>query len=276
MEDNATIDQRTSISTGGALPKLQQRLEELGIDDNVEEIRRQGYTVIPDIATPEFTARLRETCLRLAGGTFTAAKLLGRNPIFEEVVLNPRLLAMVEAMVGSGALLSQLIASVRGKGAPALRLHADIATWMQAPFPVQNQLLTMCWTMDEFSRAAGATKVVPGTHVHRRTPTKEETSAEQGAEAIECAANSLACWDGSVWHGNWPRELEGERVVLHITFGRIALRTVENYDHLDNSWLAGKAPQLATMLGRNDHFGKSTEAGPDFPKLMYSVRAIAS
>ncbi|XOV89678.1 MAG: phytanoyl-CoA dioxygenase family protein [Pseudomonadota bacterium] len=242
---------------------LASQVNSLGLTGNLAELKTSGYTVIPNIAPPEFTARLRETCLRLAqetGGTGkgrSAALLLGRDPIFEEVVLNPRILALVEVMCGKGALLSQLIASIRPEGAPALGLHSD-QNWFPAPFPEHNQLFTMCWTMEDYTQAGGCTKVVPGSQAHRRHPNKEEIATEPGAVPIECPASSLACWDGSVWHGNYPRNLPGERVVLHITFGRLCLRTVEDYDHLDESWLAGKPAALRVMLGREDFLGTTT------------------
>ncbi|GIT33649.1 MAG: hypothetical protein Ct9H300mP3_11800 [Gammaproteobacteria bacterium] len=47
---------------------------------------------------------------------------------------------MVEVMCGKGALLSQLIASIRPKGAPEIGLHAD-QNWTPAPFPIHNQIL---------------------------------------------------------------------------------------------------------------------------------------
>ena len=77
------------------------------------------------------------------------------------------------------------------------------------------------------------------------------------------------CWGGSIWHGNYPRQLDGDRVVLHITFGRLALRTVENYDHLDEKWLEGKADELSIMLGREDFLGSATIArgSADYSKI---------
>ncbi len=262
--------------------ELDARVDELRLQNNIDQIRDEGYTVVSNVASEEFTAKLRETILGLIAESNptpnplgpTTAKLLGRDPIFEEVVLNPKIQAMVEVMCGKGALLSQLIATVRPKGAFVLPLHADFGSWSSAPFPVQNQLLTMCWTMEEFSEEAGATKVVPKSHAHRRLPSAEETQKAEGAIPIECQANSIACWDNSIWHGNYPREIEGERVVLHITFGRLQLRTVENYDHLDEAWLEGKAPELSIMLGREDHFGKSTINGPDFKRIMNTAKWV--
>ena len=254
--------------------ELAARVDEHGLRSNVDQMRDEGYTIIPNIATEEFTARLRETCKRMALETegrskgYSAAMLLDRDPIFEEVVLNPKIRALVEVMCGKGAMLSQLIASIRPEGARSLTLHAD-QNWMPAPFPVHNYLLTMCWTMDEYTLEGGCTKVIPGTHVYRRHPNKDEIEQEAGAIPLECPPNSLTCWDGSIWHGNYPRQIEGERVVLHTTFSRLALRPVENYDYLDDAWLEGKPHELSIMLGREDFLGSSTVARgfADFSKL---------
>jgi ectoine hydroxylase-related dioxygenase (phytanoyl-CoA dioxygenase family) len=244
------------------------------MEDNLKQMREQGYTVLRDVAPIETTDRIRKVVLRLSQETQgrargrSASLLLGRDPAFEEVVLNAKLQVLVEHMCGKGALLSQLIASIRPKGAPALALHAD-QNWTPAPFPDHNQLLTACWACDDFSEPGGATKVIPRSHLYRRHPSPTEIEASEGAIAIECPKGSLPVWDGSVWHGNYPRRLDSERVVVHITFGRLALRTVENYDHLDEKWLEGKPHELSVMLGREDFLGSTTiERGfADYTKL---------
>ena len=47
-------------------------------------------------------------------------------------------------------------------------------------------------------------------------------------------------------------------MVLHITFSRLALRTVENYDQLDEDWLKDKPYELRVILGREDFLGSTT------------------
>lgn len=245
--------------------RMTAEVESLDLAGNVHDIQEQGYTILRDVASPDFTRCLRETCLRLAEETEgkakgrSAALLLGRDPIFEDVVLRPKIQALAEVMCGKGALLSQLIASVRPLGAPKLPLHAD-QNWLPAPFPVHNQLLTLCWACDEFTEAGGCTKVIPRTHRLRRHPNEEEVASEPGAIPTECPAGSVVAWDGSVWHGNYPRAIPGERVVLHITFSRLALRPVEDYGHLDDEWLEGKPYPLRVMLGREDFLGSTTAA----------------
>lgn len=264
MSTEATIP-HTTLQPFELHERIAEKVDTLDLRRNLEQLRDEGFTIIPEIATPDFTSRLREVCLSLAKETegpakgYSASMLLGRDSIFEEVVLNTKILTLVEVMCGKGALLSQLIASIRPRGAPDIGLHAD-QNWMPAPFPEHNQLFTMCWAMDDFTEAGGCTKVIPKSHMLRRHPNPDEVREQVGAIPTECTANSLVCWDGSIWHSNYPRQEDGERVVLHITFGRLALRTVENYDHLDEAWLKDKPWKLRVMLGREDFLGSTTIA----------------
>lgn len=249
--------------------ELEARVDDLGLGDAIDRAKDEGYGVIYDPAPMEFNDRLRETILRLAktnerGGG--ASMLLQKDPVFEELVMNPKILAIAEVMCGKGAILSQLAASVRPKGAPALALHAD-QNWLPAPFPEHNQLVTFCWACDDFTKESGATKVIPKTHFHRRHPNAQEVEACDGAIAIECPAGSLPFWDGSVWHGNWERGIDGVRVVLHITFSRLALRPVECYDSLDEEWLKDKPDEMRVILGREDFLGATRGAFFDPPKI---------
>ncbi len=233
--------------------EMTAKVKDLGLEDTVRQLKEEGYGYIYDLADDAFNTRLRETILRLSAANAGAGAnmLLDKDPIFEEVVLNPKILAIVEIMVGKGAMLSQQLGSVKKKGGPGLPLHAD-QNWFPAPFPVHNQLVTFCWATDEFNKANGSTKVVPKAHLHKRHPSIKEMQAEPGAIATECPPNSAVIWDGSIWHGSWPRTAEGERVVLHTTFSRLSLRPVECYDYLDEDWLKDKPYEMRVLLGRED------------------------
>jgi len=251
--------------------RLQEKVDTLDLGAAVEQVKDEGYSYVRDAAPPEFTTRLRETLLGITNGLPGASMLLGKDPIFEEVVLNPKLLAMAEVMCGKGFMLSQLACSVRGKGAPAMDLHAD-QNWTPAPFPVHNQLVTFCWACDEHTLEGGATRIIPGSQQHRRHPSSEEMAEAKGAITTECSAGSVPFWDGSVWHGNWARQLEGERVVLHITYSRLALRPVESYDHLGEDWLEGKPYEMRVLLGREDFLNTSQGGFAHADKMARTMR----
>ena len=246
--------------------ELRSRLSSLDMTDNVTELRELGYTVIENPATLEFTRRLRETVIRLCQETegerkgYAAALLVGRDPIFDEVLLNPKLMALTDLTLGRGAVISQFTSSVKPQAKRpgiALGLHAD-QNWFPEPFPEHMQTITCCWACDDFTLESGATMVIPKSHFHRRLPTKAEMREREGAVAIECPAGSIVVWSGETWHGSYKRTTAGERVVLHITYGRNCLRPIESYDHLGDDYFEGKPAALRMILGRAGFYGTTT------------------
>ena len=235
--------------------ELQARVDALDLAETVQHVKNEGYGYVYDAAPIEFTQRLRETIIRIKSDKGMGGNmLLSKDPIFEEVVLNPKLLAIAEVLCGKGAMLSQLAGSVKPKKADAPikgGLHAD-QNWTPAPFPVHNQLVTFCWACDEYTHEGGSTRVVPRSHTLRRHPTATEVAEEKGVISTECPAGTIVFWNGSTWHGGGTRTIEGERVVLHITYSRLALRPVESYDFLGEDWLEGKPYEMRVLLGRED------------------------
>ena len=241
--------------------EFKARVDALGLAETVKHVKAEGYGYIYDPAPIEFTQRLREAIVRTAQGSEGprgSNMLLPKDPIFAEAVLNPKLLTIVEILCGKGALLSQLTSTVIPKQADAPRkggLHAD-QNWTPAPFPVHNQTLTLCWACTEFTREAGATKLIPKSHLLRRHPTADEVAAEEGVISTACPAGTVVFWNGSIWHSGGTRTIDGERVVLHITFSRLAMRPIENYDFLGEDWLEGRPHEMRVMLGREDFLNK--------------------
>ena len=47
--------------------ELGSRIDGLGLASHLDQLRDEGYAIVPEIASPEFTARLREVCLRSRG-----------------------------------------------------------------------------------------------------------------------------------------------------------------------------------------------------------------
>ncbi len=244
--------------------ELSPVIAELGLDGNCRELAENGWTVVENAATEEFNARFRETILRISGGPGGANMLLAKDPIFTEAITNPNLMALAEFSVGRGFLISQVAASVRPRGAPAIGLHAD-NNWLPAPFPAHNMLLTACWACDEFTEAGGATLIIPGSNTQHRHPDGEEIRALDGATAIECPTGSIAMWDGNLWHSNYPRTLEGDRVVCHITYSRLMMRPVEDYSAYADGLIETHGDPMAQLLGREDML--MSPRGADYSKL---------
>ncbi len=271
---SAQVQARGASDPYAVPEQLAARINALGLPGNVRQLVDRGYTVLQDPVAHALTDRVRETIVRLAKQTegpaqgYSAALLLGRDPVFDQAVLVPGLLTLVEYLLGRGAILSQLIGSVRPQGPRTLQLHAD-NSWFPAPFPEWQIMCTACWVTDAYTRDGGCTLVMPGTHRHRSHPTAEARRSLEGAIPVECPKGSLVLWDGSIWHGNYPRTTPGERVVLHMTYNRIGIAPVEDYRHLGEEYLAGKPPELRTLLGREIFLGSTTAtSGGTDPELL--------
>ena len=226
-------------------------VEELGMVENCRQLAEEGWTIIENAADPDFFARLRRTILDSEG----QYRLLRHEPIFAEAAINPKVMALAEFSVGRGCLLGSLISSIRSKGDPQASVHSDQA-FFPSPFPQHNMMLTACWACDEFTRAGGATLVIPGTHRHLRPPTDEESAAAEGAIAARCPAGAIAVWDGRVWHGNWPRTLDGQRVVLHATYYRLLMRPADDYSDIADVLIERYGPRMSQLLGEDDFLYK--------------------
>ena len=252
-----------TLPPGTISEELAPVIQSLGLTRHCEELATNGWTVIEGMATAEFNDRMRRT-IKEHSPSGGANMLLHKDPVFAEAILHPKLRAMAEFSVGRGHLLSQVAASVRGKGAPSIGLHAD-HNWLPAPFPAHNMLLTACWALDDYTEAGGATLIIPGSHTARRHPDGDEIRALKGAQPIECPAGSVALWDGNIWHSNYPRQLEGERVVCHITYTRLMMRQVENYEPWADELIEQHGEEMAQLLGQRDLLFKTT--GADYSRL---------
>ena len=150
-----------TLAPGDISRELAPVIEALGLTENCRQLAEEGWTVLHDVAAPEFNERLRAIILDITGERPGANMLLAKDPVFAEAVLRPKLMAMAEFSVGRGFLLSQVAASVRQTGAPVIGLHAD-HNWLPAPFPAHNMLLTACWACDGYTEAGGCYVDHPG------------------------------------------------------------------------------------------------------------------
>ena len=240
---------RQCTPPGEIAEELAPRIRELGLEANCKELWEKGYTVLEDVASPEFLQEMR------AATKGDALHVLPNHPVFAQAALNDKLMAIAEFSVGAGFLLTNMATSIKRKGDPDLGIHAD-QTWMPAPFPEHNLMLTACWALDDYTAESGATTIVPGSAALRRYPTHEEIKSSP-SEPILCKAGSIALWDGRVWHGNGPRTIAGERRVLHITYNRLYMRQMETYPRsVEDELIERYGEPMAQLMGRYDYLAK--------------------
>ena len=246
--------------------RLQEEISDLGLHCYVEDLDAQGYTVVPpEIASPNGLAeRMLEACLDTAerrsgerpdlergesksavdspvGDTMKA--LLLEDPVFEEALMNPALLALATHLCGYDVVLSSLSSFMKGPSETRFRLHTD--TRLPSPLPTQALLCKGIYVLTDFHRGNGSTAFVPGSHKWCRNPVDPETSIGEGgndrAVPVEAPAGSLIVFHGNTWHGAYNRVVPGLRVSVHLLMVRSLLRVTEDF--------MGRIPQQA--LDRN-------------------------
>ena len=248
MSESLTVPRDETLPPDAISDVLLPEVEALDLVRNCRQLAVEGWTVIDHAADAAFVARLRRRIL--ADGTNFMR--LDKDAVYAEAALNPKVLALAEFSVGRGFLLYGLTTTVRGEGAPGMHLHADQAL-VPEPFPEHNMMIVACWACDDCTKEGGGTLVVPGTKVLRRHPRADEAGDLSRAIAIECPAGSVIVWDGSIWHGNWPRTVKGERAVLHAVYTRLLMRPGENYAHAADQLIKDYGTRMSQLLGREDY-----------------------
>jgi hypothetical protein len=285
-----------------ALLRTLGHIEHEGLTDHLTDLEVHGYTVVPGVLAPQTVERAKAAILRRAErvkghaidvDTATDADFKGMqylpyllfdDPVFAEIVLEPKPLALVTYLLGESCLLSSLGTHFRGPGGMPLMVHADNGNGMPAPYSPTSMVANVNYALTPYSREAGALAMLPGTHRLQRQPAYYENFTAEGldpegfaacmsepggvdsvtwkdppgAVSMNIAPGDAVIWHGNTWHGGYRRETPGVRMNLSAYFCRQHLQTQERRgDPAEAELLAqhGNNPRLATLLGAEQSYG---------------------
>lgn len=168
-----------------------------------------GYFVMEGPVAPDRFAQLSEAYDAAVISAHTGdvsirsstriSDFVNRGESFDELYIYRPLLAACSHIIGRPFKLSTMLARTLEPGAPAQDLHVDFARdaegWPMAGFIIM---------IDEFGSDNGATRFVPGSHMHASAPGDviENLSAFCEGEALARGpAGSIIIYNGSIWHG---------------------------------------------------------------------------
>ena len=123
--------------------------------------------------------------------------------------------------------------------------------------------MTTCFALsDDCTLENGATCLVPGSHKLRRHPNAlEMANCADLVEPVVAPRGSIVVWDGGVWHTAGVRRNPGSRVVMHLTYSRIAMAPLEDYSVVPDEMVLGDRVR-EQILGRG-HAGAFVGLAPD-------------
>jgi hypothetical protein len=226
----------------------------------VAVLERDGALILDDaLPIPEvdaLVAELRPYVEATAPGrdSFTGAQttrtgaLVARSPLTRPLVMDPRILALCEAVLKPNCHryqlhLAQLIRIMPGQVAQAI--HRDRWAWGRQMARVEPQLNTI-WALTDFTAANGATQVIPGSQAW---PDDRKAELHEIARAV-MRKGSVLLYTGTVFHSVGANGSDQDRWGLNITYALGWLRQEENmYLSCPPEIARTLEPDLQAMLG---------------------------
>ncbi|MCJ8329803.1 MAG: phytanoyl-CoA dioxygenase family protein [Lentisphaeria bacterium] len=182
-------------------------------------------------------------------GAVRLSNVIDKDPMFEKLLLNPRLLAGVQHILGTDFKLSALNtrAALPGEGRQAL--HSD---WGKLEKDEEYQVCIAIWAVDDFTIENGATRLIPGSHKSGQAPAEalDDPMADH-PEQIQATIKSghTIFMNAHIWHGGMNNSTDLPRRAMHTYFCR--RRHKQQLDHkkyLSAETVGRLSPELRIIL----------------------------
>lgn len=217
---------------------IEEALDGLGVTPDTltahdrERLDEDGYAIFPSLLDKSTMETLRARLAALekaedAWGANTSERDPGgarvddinhKGAEFDFLWVHPVLLACMNHYLGDFRVSSMTARSAR-PGAGHQGMHVDWWGNFEDGYVACNS----CWMLDDWTRASGATRVVPGSHRWKRRPEEEmaDTRAQHPQEIlIEAPAGSLAVFNGYLWHSGSLNSTSRPRRGLFTVYSR--------------------------------------------------------
>lgn len=218
------------------------------LEGRVQQFHREGYLVVEKALSPTQVVTLREGVERAFEGPDPRAEPYGRladiwRPLmfecgleFEELVDNPRIIDLVEALLGTDCHLIAMSCLRTGPGQGISGWHADDTVRFPRPrgVPLDPRVPMPCMVMNfnyylcDVDEELGPTQFVPGSHRSGRGPESEDLDPEgnphyegRGPVSAVAPAGAAVMWHDQTWHRGAPnRSADRVRYVQQAPYAR--------------------------------------------------------
>lgn len=233
-------------------------------DAHAAEIRRQGYTVIPDFMTPSTIEAVREGLKPFQGThhgrndfegfrTERIYTLVARAPVFQDLAEEPRIMALLERFLQPGFLLTASQSIQINPGETAQGVHTDDGFY-RLPRPRAAISFTLIAAVDAFTQANGCTEVVPGSHLWGEpgAPGRPSDLAEIEAMLVPVEMPAGACFvmAGTTLHRGGANRTDRPRLAFTNQYCEPWARPQENFFlAIPYDEVRSMSPRLQKLLG---------------------------
>jgi ectoine hydroxylase-related dioxygenase (phytanoyl-CoA dioxygenase family) len=200
------------------------------------ELRRDGYVVLPNVASADQVAGIRRDL-----APFLRGRLFGRNdfegfrservyallakaPSVAALVEHPAVLELVGAVLRPDYLLSANLAINVHPGETAQMLHSDDG-YCRIRRPREPMGVSAIWALDDFTEDNGATEVIPGSHLWGdEAPDANDDRVRQ----ITMASGSAVVFMGTLLHRGGANRSKSTRLGITPQYCQPWIRQIEN------------------------------------------------
>ena len=230
------------------------------VEQVTEALERDGYAIVEGIVPPDQLRAVRDDIMRVLEVTRTGRNdfegfetkriyaLFAKTRVFDEPAVHPLVLGVLDNVLKSYQLSAPQAIQI-GPGETAQSLHRDDGVYPIAR-PHAELVVNTMWALDDFTKANGATHVVPGSHkwVTERPDDKTPT-----VRAF-MAAGSLMFFLGSVYHGGGANNTDRPRLGVILEYCAGWIRQQENqYLAVPREIARTLSARLQELLGYNIH-----------------------
>ncbi len=207
-------------------------LKELGVHEgllNAEEkakLDHDGFCILRDVFSPSYIKELQEfidkyivehhpTCDE--PGCQRLYHLIDKSPLFDLCWSHPRFLAAANYIVKEEFRPMSINYRTALPGGGNQELHSD-RTWTADGRFFYGQAIV---ALVDMTKDNGPTRLVPGTHLTRKTPADEmkDTKARHPKQVdVVMPAGSAIFFNGCLWHSGTQNNSKQHRPVMHCGF----------------------------------------------------------
>lgn len=178
------------------------------LQQHLYEMEFYGFTLIENVLSADEVSNLRAALIRceqetgheqgFLGTASHVANLPGRDPLFLDLVDHPKVMPVVEGVMGESIVLGSLNARIVRPTDAAQGLHSDVRQDLHNS--ISPLMCNTVWMLDDFTTENGATHIVPGSHRNGIDRPPEGMDIKHQVRATG-KAGSVLVFNGQCWHG---------------------------------------------------------------------------
>ncbi len=245
-EDTLTAEQKQTLDTKGFL-----HLPGILSQEQVDAINARTAELLAEEGDKAGTEVHREA------GTDRLSDLINKDPIFHVILTAPSVLAAIAHVLQYDLKLSSLNSRAAHPGKGLQGLHAD---WGRLETPGDYQVCNSIWLLDDFTPQNGATRTVPGSHLHGRQPSEEMPDPSQthpDEVLILGKAGDVVVFNSHTWHGGTVNTTDLPRRALHGYYTRRNQpQQLDQQKYLRPTTWDALSPAARVVLGVTEPTGK--------------------